>query len=33
MFTLIALWVGAAWVYSMVAFLAPGIFPAAMRQH
>ena len=33
MFTLIALGVGAAWVYSTVAILAPGIFPAAMRPH
>jgi len=31
MFTLIALGVGAAWTYSAVAFLAPGIFPEAMR--
>src|SRR5665213_4240013 len=33
MFTLIALGVGAAWTYSAVAFLAPGIFPDAMRPH
>jgi P-type Cu+ transporter len=33
MFTLIALGVGAAWIYSTVAILAPGIFPAAMREH
>lgn len=31
MFTLIALGVGAAWIYSMVATLAPGLFPAALR--
>jgi len=33
MFTLIALGVGAAWIYSTVALLAPGIFPAGMRKH
>lgn len=33
MFTLIALGVGAAWTYSTVAFILPGIFPAAMRTH
>ncbi|MEY4939814.1 MAG: hypothetical protein RIQ93_1549 [Verrucomicrobiota bacterium] len=33
MFTLIAIGVGAAWAYSVVAFFAPGIFPAAMRTH
>ncbi|MGH7960161.1 MAG: HAD-IC family P-type ATPase, partial [Opitutaceae bacterium] len=33
MFTLIALGVGAAWIYSTVALLVPGIFPAAMREH
>ena len=33
MFTLIALGVGSAWVYSAVAFFLPGIFPPAMRQH
>jgi Cu+-exporting ATPase len=32
MFTLIALGVGAAWTYSTVALLLPGIFPAAMRM-
>ena len=32
MFTLIAMGTGAAWIYSMVAVLAPGIFPAAFRQ-
>lgn len=31
MFTLIALGVGVAWTYSVVALLAPGIFPAAFR--
>ncbi len=31
MFTLVALGVGAAWLYSTVALLAPGMFPAAMR--
>ncbi len=31
MFTLIALGTGAAWIYSVVATLAPGIFPAAFR--
>ena len=33
MFTLIMLGVGAAWTYSAVAFLLPGVFPAAMRPH
>jgi len=33
MFTLIALGTGAAWLYSMVATLAPGIFPPALRAH
>ena len=33
MFTLIALGVGAAWAYSVVAFFLPGIFPEAMRAH
>jgi Cu+-exporting ATPase len=33
MFTLIALGVGSAWTYSAAAFLAPGIFPEAMRMH
>jgi Cu+-exporting ATPase len=32
MFTLIALGTGVAWLYSMVATLAPGLFPAAMRS-
>lgn len=31
MFTLIALGTGAAWLYSLVATLAPGRFPAALR--
>ena len=31
MFTLISLGVGAAWLYSLVATLAPGLFPAASR--
>jgi Cu+-exporting ATPase len=33
MFTLIALGVGAAWLYSLVAFFLPQAFPAAMRPH
>ena len=33
MFTLIALGVGAAWLYSLVAFFLPQIFPATMRPH
>jgi Cu+-exporting ATPase len=33
MFTLIALGTGVAWAYSVVATLAPGIFPAAARSH
>ena len=32
MFTLIALGTGAAYLYSLVATLAPGLFPAAMRD-
>ncbi|MDO1529723.1 heavy metal translocating P-type ATPase [Fulvimonas sp. R45] len=32
MYTLIALGTGVAWVYSMVAFLAPGIFPEGFRD-
>ena len=32
MFTLIAMGTGVAWSYSMVATLAPGIFPAAFRE-
>jgi Cu+-exporting ATPase len=31
MFTLIAIGTGVAWVYSVVATLAPGVFPAAFR--
>jgi Cu+-exporting ATPase len=33
MFTLIALGVGASYVYSLVATFAPGLFPASLRQH
>lgn len=33
MFTLIALGVGSAWIYSAVAFFVPGAFPPAMRMH
>jgi Cu+-exporting ATPase len=33
MFTLIAVGVGAAYVFSAVAVLAPGIFPRSFRQH
>jgi Cu+-exporting ATPase len=33
MFTLIAIGVGAAFLYSVVATLAPGIFPATFRMH
>jgi len=32
MFTLIALGVGAAWIYSVVAVLAPALFPSAMLR-
>ncbi|HKR88010.1 MAG TPA: heavy metal translocating P-type ATPase [Phenylobacterium sp.] len=32
MFTLIAMGVGVAWVYSMAAVLAPGVFPPAFRD-
>lgn len=32
MFTLIALGTGAAWLYSLVATLAPGLFPASFRE-
>ncbi len=32
MYTLIALGTGVAWVYSAVAFLAPGLFPASFRD-
>ena len=33
MFTLIAIGVGAAFLYSLVATLAPGLFPASFRDH
>lgn len=33
MFTLIALGVGSAYLFSLVAFFAPGLFPEAMRPH
>ncbi len=33
MFTLIALGVGAAWLFSLVAFFLPQLFPPAMRPH
>jgi P-type Cu+ transporter len=33
MFTLIALGTGVAWLYSVVALLAPGMFPQAMHEH
>ena len=33
MFTLIAMGTGVAWVYSVVATVAPGIFPPAFRGH
>ena len=33
MFTLIAMGTGTAWIYSLVATLAPGIFPDQFRQH
>ncbi len=33
MFTLIALGVGAAWIFSVVAFFFPTLFPEAMRGH
>jgi Cu+-exporting ATPase len=33
MFTLIALGVGSAWLYSLVAFFLPGWFPDAMKVH
>jgi Cu+-exporting ATPase len=33
MFTLIALGVGAAWLYSLVATLAPGVFPPGFQMH
>ncbi len=33
MFTLIALGTGVAWLYSVVAVLVPGLFPASFRTH
>ncbi|WP_375457623.1 heavy metal translocating P-type ATPase [uncultured Enterovirga sp.] len=33
MFTLIAIGTAAAWLYSVVATVAPGLFPPAMRDH
>jgi Cu+-exporting ATPase len=33
MFTLIALGAGIAWLYSVVATVAPGLFPDSMREH
>jgi Cu+-exporting ATPase len=33
MFTLIAMGTGTAWLYSLAAVLAPGIFPASFRGH
>jgi Cu+-exporting ATPase len=33
MFTLIAIGTGVAWIYSVVATLAPQLFPAALRTH
>ena len=33
MFTLIGLGVGVAWLYSLVATVAPGLFPASFRGH
>jgi Cu+-exporting ATPase len=33
MFTLVAMGVGVAWLYSVVATLAPGLFPPAFRNH
>src|SRR3954447_9160720 len=33
MFTLIAIGTGAAWSYSVIATVAPGVFPAALRAH
>src|SRR5699024_10283597 len=32
MYTLIALGAGVAWLYSAVAFLLPGLFPASLRD-
>ena len=33
MFTLIAMGTGAAWIYSIIGTLLPGLFPAALRGH
>jgi Cu+-exporting ATPase len=33
MFTLVAMGTGVAWLYSVVATVAPGLFPAALRGH
>ena len=33
MFTLIAMGIGVAWLYSAVVMLAPGIFPASFQEH
>ncbi len=33
MFTLIAMGIGVAWVYSLIGTLLPGLFPATMRSH
>ena len=33
MFTLIAIGIGAAWLYSAVVMLAPGVFPPSFQQH
>lgn len=33
MFTLIAIGIGAAFIYSAVAVLAPGLFPASFKEH
>jgi Cu+-exporting ATPase len=33
MFTLIAIGTGVAWIYSVVATVAPGLFPAAFQRH
>ncbi|KMO36031.1 haloacid dehalogenase [Methylobacterium aquaticum] len=33
MFTLVAMGTGVAWLYSVVATLAPGLFPTALRGH
>jgi Cu+-exporting ATPase len=33
MFTLIAMGIGVAWLYSAIVMLAPGMFPASFQQH